>query len=96
LKFNFKGNDTVCACRIFGGKGYVEHYWNIAGGAILLDSSNPSIGISNQQITQVNNQLICSFTRTKALFGFMGQGQYFDLTNNYYLLIARGVPTSSI
>lgn len=88
----FKGDDDVIACKVSGNVGTVERYYNpINGSPIYMDSSNPTLGLSNTNIISYNSALFCSFRRAKATNGL---SRYFDLNNNYYILFAQGVVQS--
>jgi hypothetical protein len=84
----------VVACRIFGGQGVVEHYYNGANpkSSALLVATNASIGLSDLSITKNNSALTCSFRRVKFI---PGVNNYCNLNNNYYVLLAGGTSTQS-
>lgn len=55
----------------------------------LISSANPSIGLSNMKVTVLNSDLICEFTRQKALVA----PYYTDLSSNqakWCFLFAEG------
>lgn len=81
------GDDDVIACIIAGNNGSVEHYYNYGKSPSRLNDTNPSIGITNANIVYNGTALVCSFRRSKSTFGL---SNYFNLNNNYYLLIAQG------
>jgi hypothetical protein len=87
------GNDCVCVCKIQNNIPSVEHNYNIGKSSSLLDSRNPSVGISNQSVKIENGKITCSFTREKSLPNI---NNYFSLTNaNYYILHANGRTNSN-
>jgi hypothetical protein len=53
----------------------------------LLDNNDPSIGITNVQVTFTNGWLKCLFTRMKSM---PTTTNYFDLNTNFYILSAIG------
>ena len=86
----FKGNDEVILCAI--PYNLVQHYVNqVHVTPILMNPSNPSIGISNSTVSSKNGWLICSFTR---MIFMPNQQNYFDLSNPYYLLASFGTIAS--
>jgi hypothetical protein len=58
----------------------------------LLDSNNPSIGLTNTNVTLSNGWLSCSFTRKTSI---SSNSNYFDLKNQYFILAALGSFTTS-
>lgn len=87
-------NDDVVACKITGSNATVEHYYN--SGRVPpthVDDSNLSIGLSNANVVYNGTALVCSFRRDKSTYN---SSRYFDLNNNYYLLIAQGAVTSTL
>ncbi len=82
---NKKGDDGVVNCTNSGN--YVSHSYNEGKSPRLLDSANPTIGITNINVRMDGGNLICSFTRENNL---VSKANYFDLNNKYYLLLARG------
>jgi hypothetical protein len=87
------GNDCVCVCKIHNNIPSVEHNYNTGKSSSLLDSRNPSVGISNQSVKIENGMITCSFTREKNLPNI---NNYFALTNdNYYILHANGRTNSN-
>ncbi len=58
---------------------------------VLLDNSNPFIGLSNATITVDNGLINCSFERSVFLPGVRN---YFDINNPYFLLFASGPITN--
>lgn len=82
------GNDDVCVCRITDSVNAVEHFYNPGKSApILLVSNQPSIGFSNITVKYENGILRCTFTRLKSMPNVVN---YFDLSNQYYVLTALG------
>ena len=77
---------AVCALYSDGTFG-VLHYYNSGKSSSLMLPSNPSVGFTNIVTSYANNVLTCSFTRAKT---FSGVSKFFDLNNQYYLLIAIG------
>ena len=52
----------------------------------LLDESNPTIGLSDSNVTLNQGFLVCSFTRDKKAHS----NNYFNLNKNFFLLAAFG------
>lgn len=83
-----KGNDSVVACKYNTENDLkIHNYFN--PGQIdpeLIDSKDPSSGLSDIKIINDKGLLICSFKRdiSKNIENF------FDLNQNYYLLMAKG------
>jgi len=76
-------------CKIRNSVGSVEHYYtNGKMTPSLLDVSNPSIGISNAQVKVDNGMMTCSFSRAIANDKVIN---YFNLSNQFYLLGAKGL-----
>ena len=76
-------------CQINGANTIVQHYYNsnLKSPSLLLPS-NPTIGLSNANISINNRVLSCLVTRQKNITGF---SKYFDIsTKQYYLLAAYG------
>ena len=66
----------------------VEHYYNIKKSTpVVLDSSNPTVGLTNAVISTNNGFLTCKFNRIKKNSSVKN---YFDLDKNYYVLGASG------
>ena len=66
----------------------VEHYFNIIEAPpVVLDPLNPTVGLTNTSIIANNGFLTCKFTREKKVAKVIN---YFDLTNNFYVLGANG------
>jgi hypothetical protein len=85
------GDDGVVMCK---SNGAVEQRYNSGKSTpTLLDTSDRSIGISNANVTFLNDWLICSFTRSIKNDSIKN---YFDLNNNYIILAATGQYDSPI
>jgi hypothetical protein len=83
-----KGDDDVVICKISSGVASVERYYNVLGtGPYYISTTNPTLGLSNANIVYNSTGLVCSFRRDKATNGL---SQVFDITNNYYILLAGG------
>jgi hypothetical protein len=81
---------SVIVCKS-GEKSGVEHYYNDGYSSSLMDTNNPTIGISGASV-QVNNQTIsCSFTRDND----NSNENYCDINDSAYLLVAYGTLTDS-
>ncbi len=65
----------------------IKHYYNNNKNAPGLLNSNPTVGYSNIAVSYANGMLTCSFNRQKSISNVPN---YFDLSNNYYLLMANG------
>lgn len=75
-------------CKFNGDSRSVENYFNPGQiTPILIDSNQPSLGLSEINITSNQGYLICSFKRTKNL---KESSKYFDLNEKYFLFIAKG------
>ncbi len=84
----FKGDDNVIICKLLEDKGFVQHAFNkMKSAPSYLVPYKKSIGISNVKISFINGILTCSFDRIKKNPGVAG---YYDLNNQYYLLLAKG------
>lgn len=71
-----------------GNTGTIEHYLNnIYVSPTLLDSTNPSVGFSNIEVSLSNGVLKCSFTRVRKM---PSVNNFFDLNGQYYILFATG------
>jgi hypothetical protein len=57
----------------------------------LMNTANPSVGLSNSVVNINNGWLTCSFSR---MISMASQQNYFDLSKPYYILAAYG-PISS-
>ena len=83
-----KGDDDVVACKVSSSGNSVERYYNVPNaGPSYISASNPTLGLSNANIVYNSTGLVCSFRRAKATNGL---SQVFDITNNYYILLAGG------
>jgi hypothetical protein len=88
-----KGQDSVVLCKYRPNEISVEQYYTTGQETpIILDSSSPSVGITNSQINLVDNFISCNFTRKKSVPEY---SRYFDLNNKYYLFGAFGKYSSS-
>ena len=88
LKTFNQTDDDVNMCLYNSANGTVKHYYNKDKNAPgLLLGSNPTIGYSNIVVSYNNGLLTCSFDRVKSISNVQN---YFDLSNNYYLLLANG------
>jgi hypothetical protein len=58
----------------------------------LLMEDNPSVGLFNDKISYLNQTVRCEFDRFKSAPNVKN---YFDLTNSYYLLFAKGAVSES-
>lgn len=77
----------MVACISNGVTSSVQHYYNVGRSSVPLDSSNPSIGLSDFKSTFDKGELTCSFNRLKRIDG---NQRYYDLNNKHYVLFARG------
>ena len=88
-----KGDDNVILCRLLNDKGFVEQAYNKKKTVpSYLIPYRKSIGISNVKISFINGILTCSFDRVKKI---PSVGGYYDLNNQYYLLLAKGKTINS-
>jgi hypothetical protein len=70
----------------------VEHYHNNGYSPSLLDSMNPSLGITKESLSLSNGNALCSFTRENSNSNKL----YFDLNaDSPYLIAARGALSGS-
>lgn len=71
----------------------VQHYYNTGYSTALLDSSNPTIGISSSTVNvDANNNLICKFTRDNS----NANANYFNVNSaSPYILVAYGTFSNS-
>jgi hypothetical protein len=66
----------------------VEHYFNLRKDTPdVLEPSNPTVGLTNSQISVNNGFMTCKFTRVKKNDSV---NNYFDLHNKFYVLGANG------
>jgi hypothetical protein len=79
-----QGDDDVIVCK---SPGKVEHYYNMGKSPNLLNSANPTVGLSDATVSYENGLLKCTVTRMNSMAGVQN---YFDLNNQYYLLVATG------
>ena len=71
----------------------VQHYVNAKYVTpSLMNSANPTVGLSNPVVNNNNGWLTCSFTR---LISMQSQQGYFDLSKPYFILAAYGAMLSS-
>ena len=85
-----KGNDDVVVCKYSNSNTTIERYFNID--KLPFARKLNKIGVSNEKIAFVNGSLICSFRRVKYISQVKN---YFDLNNEYYLLVAKGELSNS-
>lgn len=87
LNFFYQGRDDVVICRT--PNNLVQHYVNpVYATPVLMNPTVPSIGLSNSLVNINNDWLTCSFTR---MVSMPSQQNYYDLTNQYYILAAYGM-----
>ena len=91
-------NTSVMFCYINGNNTDVGMAWNTEEDSEIL--TNPDYGLFEKHIVLLNDELNCSFTRTRltSIKRFDGFGNItfeFDLSKDYYLLLARG-PTLKV
>lgn len=80
IKINKKENGDVVVCYNSRGSNSVQHYTNVAGrNSVLMDSSNPTLGLSNFTVRNDNGNMVCSFTRENS-----------NANNNRYLNLFNG------
>lgn len=82
------GDDDVIACKYSNGVGAIQRYYNNDKRPQLL--ADPLVGLSETQVSIQDDLLKCSFKRIKSM---PSQPNYFDLSKQYYVLLATG-PTS--
>lgn len=88
FKIKLKGDDCVVACKyITNGNSIVQHYFNVDKEPEILESSYPTVGISEALVSLKDGYLTCSFKREKKN---SISSRYFDLNNPYFLMIAKG------
>lgn len=85
---NQMGDDNVVLCT---SSGLIEHRYNNADKNTpqLLNSTNPTEGLTNMKVKSENGWLFCSFTRLVKIQSI--EKKYFDLSKNYIILSAYGV-----
>lgn len=95
FKLLFKDFTDVVVCQRSGSAVSVQHYYNTDGASppSYLDSTNTSIGLSNQLIQIENGIITCSFDRVNSL----NNTRYFKLTqqSQAYIIVAYGSVDSS-
>ena len=78
---------SVVMCTSSQGSMQVMHYYNNGHRSSLLDTNEPSIGLSESNITLDENYLVCSYTRENS----NSNGKYFDLNKSSpYIQVAYG------
>jgi hypothetical protein len=89
FEFNLKKNDSVVSCRLFkNGTFTVESYYNKGPTSpVILNPSQPSIGLSEAKAKNVNGYIVCNFIRKNE---FPGQENYFSLNSPWFLMMAKG------
>ena len=88
--FKFKGNDCVVMCQhdLTQNITKIEHYFNTdESKPNVLDPTDPTVGLTNAEISVSNGFLTCKFSRVKQNSQVKN---YFDLHNNFYILGANG------
>ena len=85
-----KGGASAIICQYPStGSPTVQHYYNNGYSPILLDSTNPSLGITSSSVTVSGSNLVCSFTRQNS--NTNTNTNYYNLnTNSPYLIAAYG------
>jgi hypothetical protein len=87
-----KGDDCVLVCSFSKLGNNVWHMYNNGyGSPTYLHKTNPSIGISDALLTIYDGAVNCTFKRIMSMNNLTN---YFDITNSYYLLFAKG-PTKN-
>ena len=77
---------VAVVCKNVKGVGKIEHYYLNGNVPQLLDVNNPSVGLSNVQITINQGFLVCQFTRENTFNGFVS-----SIASGYaYMLSAFG------
>ena len=73
---------------------FIQSYYLIGHNVpIVLNASNPSLGISKESITLTDNFVSCRFTRQKSI---SGNPYYANVTaNQFYILTAYGIYDSA-
>ena len=83
----FKINSSIAVCQLkINFLTNVSNYFSKAHARpVLVDPTDPSIGIRNEMAYFDNKRLVCSFSRNKNIPGNL---QYFDISyNNKYFII---------
>ncbi len=65
------GGTIAVVCKNQNGKGIVEHHYLNGYQPQLVDSSNPSAGLSSMSVTINQGFLVCQFTRDNLFNGFV-------------------------
>ena len=74
-------------CKNFAnGTSLAQNYLNKGYTPSLLDSTSPTIGLSNINIRVDSSLLICSFIRQNSV----SNSNFFDLNSNGYIIVATG------
>jgi hypothetical protein len=84
------GDDCVVMCQHDSSQNIdkVEHYFNVKKETpIVLNPSEPTVGLSNSAISVNNGFMTCKFNRIKKNSQVKN---YFDLNNKFYALGASG------
>lgn len=82
------GDDDVVVCKLSSTATNVERYYTTGTTRPgYMNPSNPTLGLSNSNVVYNGSALVCSFRRDKATGGV---SQYFDINNDYFILVARG------
>ena len=85
---NVMGGSSVVVCKNSGDLRAVQHYYNRGHRSSLLNSNDPSLGITNAQINVNETHMKCEYTRENSM---ADQSGYFDLENSSpYLTAAFG------
>ena len=84
-----KNGASAIICKIWNGGTAVEHNYNENDFSSLLDTTNPTIGITNAVVTIVNGNLTCSYTRDNQ----NANSKYWNINTNPqpYIIMAFGV-----
>lgn len=84
-----KGDDCVVVCKYFVNGSYsIEHYYNLGRfDPVVLYKENPSIGLSSGKFKLEDESLSFNFERLKKYDSIKN---YYDLNNNFHLLLAMG------
>lgn len=106
-----KGGASVVVCKFGDNGNAIEHYYNEGLNPIYLDSSNPTIGLKNMNISVENSVYKCSFSRdnsnsnpnyfqvdsnTKYCYMLGAYGDIDSDSCNFYLMLKCLVFTSNI
>ena len=75
-------------CKNLQGNTCVEHYYNQGYNSNLLDSSNPTLGLSSSYVLIDQGFFYCKYSRDN----FNSNFKYFDRSSNAsYILVAFGL-----